>query len=82
MPSAAYNLGVLYDQGLGVAADAAQALAWYRKAADAGHAGAQYTLGQMYYEGIGVEANDAHGAALVHGCGGARATARRSTTWA
>src|SRR3546814_14540846 len=38
---------------------AAQALVWYRKAADAGHAGAQYTLGQMYYEGIGVEANDA-----------------------
>ena len=26
VPSAAYNLGVLYDKGLGVAADAAQAL--------------------------------------------------------
>ena len=32
----------------------AQAAAWYRKAAEQGHAEAQFTLGGMYYEGEGV----------------------------
>ena len=34
--------------------DHAEAIRWYRKAAEQGHADAQYNLGIMYYEGKGV----------------------------
>ena len=34
--------------------DDAQAVAWYRKAADQGHAAAQFNLGAMYDNGRGV----------------------------
>jgi TPR repeat protein len=52
--NAAYNLGVLYHQGLGVKANLETALDWYRKAATMGHPEAQYNLGIAYIEGIGV----------------------------
>lgn len=52
--NAAYNLGVLYHQGLGVKANLDTALGWYRKAAAWGHPEAQYNLGIAYIEGIGV----------------------------
>lgn len=51
------NLGVMYDQGLGVGRDPAQALSWYRKAADAGGRDAAYQLGRMYASGRGVQAD-------------------------
>ena len=51
---AQYNLGVMYDNGLGVAQDYAAAVSWYRKAADQGNAPAQSNLGVMYYNGRGV----------------------------
>ncbi len=51
---AQHNLGVMYDTGLGVAQDYAQAAQWFRKAADQGFAQAQYNLGIMYYNGQGV----------------------------
>ena len=35
--------------------DYAQALAWYLKAAEQGHAGAQTNLGVLYYNGNGVK---------------------------
>ncbi len=38
---AQFNLGVMYDRGLGVPQDYAEAVKWYRKAAEQGHAGAQ-----------------------------------------
>jgi TPR repeat protein len=47
-------VGVMYELGQGVAQDYAQALAWYRKAADQGNAGAQINLGDMYRDGHGV----------------------------
>ncbi|MCB9964428.1 MAG: SEL1-like repeat protein [Rhodospirillales bacterium] len=53
--NAAYNLGVLYHQGMGVNQDLNKALDWYRKAADLGHPEAQYNLGIAYIEGIGVD---------------------------
>ncbi len=53
--NAAYNLGVLYHQGLGVDQNIEQAIRWYRLAADKGHAEAQYNLGIAYIEGVGVE---------------------------
>lgn len=54
IPNAAYNLGVLYHQGLGVDADIDEALRWYDMAAEMGHAEGQYNLGIAYIEGIGV----------------------------
>ena len=56
---AQYNLGVMYDEGRGVAKDDAEAVRWYRKAADQGMASAQYNLGVMYDEGEGVTENNA-----------------------
>ena len=38
---AQYKLGILYDDGLGVAQDVAEALKWYRLAADQGFASRQ-----------------------------------------
>jgi TPR repeat protein len=49
-----YNLGQVYNQGLGVREDYTQAASWYRKAAEQGHAKAQYNLGYMYALGLGV----------------------------
>ncbi len=54
MPTAQYNLGVMYADGRGVAKDAQQAVVWYRKAADQGDADAQNNLGVMYANGAGV----------------------------
>ncbi len=51
---AQYNLGAMYDEGLGVPQDSVQAVKWYRKAAEQGHASAQYSLGAMYAQGHGV----------------------------
>ena len=48
---AQYNLGVLYDGGLGVPADKSRARLWYRKAAEQGFAQAQNNLGRMFYLG-------------------------------
>lgn len=51
---AQFNLGVMYDNGQGVAQDYAQAVQWYRKSADQGDADAQNNLGVMYADGQGV----------------------------
>jgi hypothetical protein len=51
---AQYNLGVMYDNGYGVAEDKIEAVRWYRKAADQGDAKAQFNLGNMYRRGEGV----------------------------
>lgn len=55
--NAAYNLGVLYHQGLGVDQDTAKAMDWYARAAQLGHPEAQYNLGIAYIEGIGTPYN-------------------------
>jgi clan AA aspartic protease (TIGR02281 family) len=44
----------MYANGHGVAQDYAQAIAWYRRAADQGNADAQANLGAMYEVGQGV----------------------------
>ena len=44
---AQFNLGVLYDNGQGLPQDDAQAIAWYRKAAEQGLPQAQVNLGIM-----------------------------------
>jgi uncharacterized caspase-like protein len=44
----------MYENGRGVNQDYAEALKWYRKAADQGYADGQYALGFMYENGRGV----------------------------
>ena len=48
------SLGDLYQHGLGVSQDFAQALHWYKMAAEQGESTAQNQLGRMYNLGIGV----------------------------
>ena len=48
------NLGNMYRTGEGVPQDYAEAMRWYRLAADQGHAAAQFNLGVMYTDGNGV----------------------------
>jgi TPR repeat protein len=45
----------MYDEGHGVPQDDAEALKWYRRAAEQGYAQAQFNLGVMYARG---EADD------------------------
>ncbi len=52
--SAQASLGVMYDEGQGVAKDYKQALSWYKKAAAQGNAPGQNNLGTMYNTGQGV----------------------------
>lgn len=54
---AAFNIGVLYAQGLGVDTDQAEAVRWYRRSAHEGYANAQFNLGSAYYNGEGTEVN-------------------------
>jgi uncharacterized protein len=49
----------MYANGTGVAKDAAEAVRWYRKAADAGEPGGMNGLGVMYETGTGVAKNAA-----------------------
>ena len=44
----------MFAKGQGVPQDYAEALKWFRKAADQGEATAQYDLGVLYAEGQGV----------------------------
>ena len=49
-----HNIGTLYMNGQGVAADYATGLSWLRKAAEAGSSGAMLNLGVTYSRGQGV----------------------------
>jgi TPR repeat protein len=62
IPEAQFKLGILYDQGLGVAPNVTDALQWYRRAAEQGYAAAQYNLGIHYLLGTGVTQDDAEAA--------------------
>jgi Dynamin family/Sel1 repeat len=55
------DLGVIYEQGRGIAQDYQQAVQWYRKAAEQGNAVAQCNLGRMYRQGRGVAQDEAQG---------------------
>ena len=45
------NLGVMYEQGLGVAKDDAEAVRWFRKAAEQGDTVGQKNLEDVYRRG-------------------------------
>jgi TPR repeat protein len=55
--NAEYDLGHMYNHGLGVTQDYAEAARWWRKAADQGNAIAQYDLGLAYQNGYGIPQN-------------------------
>ena len=54
-----FCLGWMYANGYGVKKDEAEAVKWYRKAADQNDADAQRNLGVMYEKGRGVKKNEA-----------------------
>jgi TPR repeat protein len=59
-----YQLGVLYDRGMGVRPDLAQRQAWWSKAAAQGHAPALVALAELARSGDGVPKNDGEAARL------------------
>ena len=56
-----YNLGVCYAKGNGVEVDLAEAVRWFRKAAEQGMPQAQFNLGMCLSRGAGVEKNVVEG---------------------
>ena len=54
-PSAAYEIGLRYAEGKGVAADYDQAAKWYDRAAQAGVVPAVFRLGTLYEKGLSVK---------------------------
>ena len=48
--SVAYQLGRVWRDGLGVPADDDKAEMWFRRAAEAGHSGAQYALAKLLHQ--------------------------------
>ncbi len=58
---AQYNVGQIYEKGLGRPSDSEKAAQWYRRAADAGNAAAMAALA-MLYERNAVAGGDAHAA--------------------
>ena len=59
-----YTLGQSYAKKDGVAGDKAEAVKWFRKAADQGYAKAQFALGACYSYGIGIEEDKIEGIKL------------------
>lgn len=55
---AQFNMGLLYENGLGVPQDGATAALWYRRAAELNDRMAQAYLGEMYAKGLGVPRDD------------------------
>ena len=54
-PKAQNTLGLLYEKGMGVSKDYAEALKWFQKAAKKGNAEGQNNLAFMYFKGLGVK---------------------------
>ena len=53
-PAAQINLGIMYEEGQGVAQDYAEALKWYRRAVRQDYAEGQFRLANMYAAGKGI----------------------------
>lgn len=62
--SAMLSVARAYAQGTGVARNAAEAVLWYRKAADAGNIDAMFELANAYSNGDGAPQNSAEAARL------------------
>jgi len=57
-PAAQFKAGQMYREGKGTPQNDAEALKWYRLAAEQGHAQAQFALGRFHEEGIVVAKNE------------------------
>lgn len=55
---AQYEVGKMYDDGLGVPTLSAMAKEWYLQAAEKGYPQAQFRIGRLYCLGRGVEKRD------------------------
>lgn len=56
--NAQFDVGVMFERGIGVDLNQSQAAKWYQKAAIQGHKDAQYNIGIMYASGRGVDINE------------------------
>lgn len=52
-----FNLGLMYEQGIGIGKDEKEAVVWYGKSAAQGNAAAQFNLGVLYENGRGANAD-------------------------
>ena len=57
-PEAQLEVARCYQNGIGVAKNAENAVVWYKKSAEQGNAEAQCALGECYYQARGVEKDD------------------------
>lgn len=48
-----FNLGLMHEQGMGIAKNEKEAVFWYQKAGELGNANAQFNLGVLYENGRG-----------------------------
>jgi len=64
--AAAYEIGVRYAEGKGVATNLDEAAKWYGRAAEAGVVPAIFRLGTLYEKGLSVKKDIDHRAALLH----------------
>lgn len=55
---AQFQVGVMFEQGIGVESNLTNASKWYEKSAIQGYMDAQYNIGLMYARGRGVEQNE------------------------
>lgn len=55
---AQFQVGVMYERGMGVDKNESMSALWYEKSAIQGYRDAQYNLGIMYASGRGVDLND------------------------
>ena len=58
---AQYYMGLVYENGYGIAANSSIAVEWYKKAAEQGFDSAQLNLGMCYLEGNGITKNESEG---------------------
>ena len=56
------TIGIMYDNGLGVASDPAEALKWYIRAAEQGIPEVQHDVGVKYFQGTGTDQDFAEAA--------------------
>jgi TPR repeat protein len=63
-PRSMFDLGTMYEEGLGVVQDISEAGRWYKRAADYGHAQGQYNFATMLEDGQGAPKDEVQ--ALVY----------------
>ncbi len=67
---AARYVGLMYENGLGVEQDCAQAAFWYEKGVEVGDLTSGYYLGLLYAQGLGVEQDNTQAAELFESVAG------------